>query len=100
MQQEGDGHLEDLLLAARERARESAAPGAEHGEARHQRVDVAPHAVVVARVGAHLEVLLDGHRGKVAAPLGHVGAAAAEHVDRVLARDVLAGEADLPRRRL
>jgi hypothetical protein len=85
MEEERDGDLEDLLLAARERARRRAAPGPEEGEALHHRLDVPPYPGIAARVGPHLQVLLDAHRGKVAAALGDVGAAAAEHVHRVLA---------------
>jgi len=69
IQQQRDRHLEDLLLAAGERAGRLAALGREHREAREERLDVAAHAGVPAQVGAHLEILLDAHRREVAAPL-------------------------------
>src|SRR5216684_6576488 len=54
MEEEGDGHLEDLLLAARERAGQRSALGPEHGKALHQYLDVARHLGIAARVRAHL----------------------------------------------
>ena len=62
MQQLGDGHLEDLLLAARQRAGGVTALAGQHREAGQQRLDVLAHARVAAQVGAHLEVLLHAHR--------------------------------------
>src|SRR2546430_4104941 len=73
IQQQRDRHLEDLLLAAGERAGRRAALGREHRETRQQRLDVAAHAGVAAQIGAHLEVLLDAHRREVAAPLRDMG---------------------------
>ena len=78
MEQQRDGHLEDLLLAARERA------GRARGACRRasgKRVISASMSArtrgVAARVGAHLQVLLHAHRGKVAAALRHVASSRA-----------------------
>ena len=80
MEQQRDGHLEDLLLPARERPREGAPLVAEHRKPGHQRLDVGAHARVRARVGAHLQILRHAHGREVTPSLRHVGAAAPQHL--------------------
>src|SRR5208282_1280642 len=63
-----------LLLAARERAGELAAPLGQHGEERHDTLEVARPLPPPRRgIGAHLEILQDRQRGEDLAAFRHVG---------------------------
>ncbi len=86
-------HGEHLLLAAREGAGQLRRALPEAGKALEDAVDVRRE-VVLALVGARLEVLEHAHGRKDQAVLGDQGDAARHDDVRLLARDVLAVELD------
>ena len=86
-------HGQHLLLAARQRAGDLRAALLEPREHLVGVVHALLHErLVVDRVGAHVQVLLDGQLREDAPPLGHLHHAARDHLVRSHVSDVLAVE--------
>src|SRR5574341_383645 len=88
-----------LLLAARERSGLLSPPLAQDREERVDALEALPDPGAVSLdIGAHLEVLEDGHLRQHDAPLRHIGKPARQNLVGAEARDVLAVEHDAPAR--
>src|SRR5216683_3550758 len=86
-----------LLLAARQRARIARELVRKRGEMTEHPLQVVAHLAISAEICAQEQVLLDRHRSKQTAALGHVGDALSDEVFGTGVGDLFARERDRPR---